>query len=61
MRDDEEDKGEDEDDHSKKRMNSGPEASQRRLACPFFKRNPPRYSEERSCVGPGWLTVHRLK
>lgn len=33
----------------------------KRLACPFFKRNPQRYLEERSCVGPGWRTVHRLK
>lgn len=33
----------------------------KRLACPFFKRNPQRYQEERSCVGPGWRTVHRLK
>lgn len=33
----------------------------KRLACPFFKRNPQRYQEERSCVGPGWVTLHRLK
>lgn len=31
------------------------------LACPFFKRNPQRYQRERSCVGPGWETMHRLK
>lgn len=33
----------------------------RMLACPFFKRNPQRYQRERSCVGPGWETMHRLK
>lgn len=32
-----------------------------RLACPFFKRNPQRYKEKRSCVAPGFRTVHRLK
>lgn len=37
------------------------EPSKKRLACPFFKHNPRRYQEERSCVGPGWRTVHRLK
>ncbi|PSR88576.1 hypothetical protein BD289DRAFT_232132 [Coniella lustricola] len=36
------------------------EQSNKRLACPFFKHNPQRYQEERSCVGPGWKTVHRL-
>lgn len=37
------------------------DTSNKRLACPFFKRNPHRYKEERSCVGPGWKTIHRLK
>lgn len=37
------------------------ETEVRRLACPFFKRNPHRYKDQSKCVGPGWVTVHRLK
>jgi hypothetical protein len=32
-----------------------------RLACPFFKRNPENHRKWRSCAGPGWPTVHRVK
>lgn len=36
--------------------------SSRRLACPFFKRKPWKYQQHsRSCTGPGFHTVHRLK
>lgn len=45
---------------NRKRQKNG-KAEQRRLACPFFKRNPQRYKEKRSCVAPGFRTVHRLK
>lgn len=31
------------------------------LACPFFKHNVNRYRECRSCPGPGWKSIHRLK
>ncbi|RFU31470.1 hypothetical protein B7463_g4863, partial [Scytalidium lignicola] len=31
------------------------------LACPFFKHNPRKYMYWRSCPGPGWNTVHRIK
>jgi hypothetical protein len=34
---------------------------EKRLACPFFKRNSLKYKNERSCVGPGWSSVHRIK
>lgn len=37
------------------------ETEVRRLACPFFKRNPHKYKDQSKCVGPGWMTVHRLK
>lgn len=37
------------------------ETEVKRLACPFFKRNPHRYKDQSKCVGPGWTTVHRLK
>ncbi|KAJ4298221.1 hypothetical protein N0V90_006120 [Kalmusia sp. IMI 367209] len=33
----------------------------RKLACPFFKRNSERYLNRRSCVGPGWDEVRRVK
>lgn len=57
------DSDEEEDDgrRSKAKMAKTEEFETRRLACPFFKRNPHRYKEERSCVGPGWMTVHRVK
>jgi hypothetical protein len=45
----------------KKRRPVGDDEVGRRLACPYFKRDPRKYSEERSCVGPGWRTVHRVK
>jgi hypothetical protein len=34
---------------------------QLRLACPFYARAPWKARKERSCRGPGWPTVHRLK
>lgn len=33
----------------------------RKLACPFFKRKPQTYMLWKSCPGPGWDSVHRLK
>lgn len=33
----------------------------RPFACPFFKHDPRFYSARRSCPGPGWPTVHRMK
>lgn len=33
----------------------------RRFACPYFKRDPRKYRKHRSCVGPGWTAVHRVK
>jgi hypothetical protein len=31
------------------------------LACPYYKRNPKKHQKLRSCAGPGWSTVHRVK
>ncbi|ROV95404.1 hypothetical protein VMCG_08478 [Cytospora schulzeri] len=58
-----------EDDGSDGEENEGPrmkkakidETEVKRLACPFFKRDPHRYKDQSKCVGPGWTTVHRLK
>lgn len=38
-----------------------PPLTRRRFACPYFKRSPNRHMHQRSCVGPGWPSVHRLK
>lgn len=32
-----------------------------RFACPFYKHDPNRYRNRRTCAGPGWPTVHRMK
>jgi hypothetical protein len=32
-----------------------------RFACPFYKHDPDRYKAARSCCGPGWESVHRVK
>ncbi|KAH7131113.1 hypothetical protein EDB81DRAFT_807941 [Dactylonectria macrodidyma] len=37
------------------------EANSKRLACPYLKYNPRKYESEKSCMGPGWATVHRVK
>jgi hypothetical protein len=31
-----------------------------RFACPYYQRNPQKH-KSRSCAGPGWITVHRVK
>jgi hypothetical protein len=31
------------------------------FACPYYKNNPARYSNERGCCGPGWYNISRLK
>jgi hypothetical protein len=31
------------------------------FACPFLKHNPQRYRKAKSCPGPGWNTIPRLK
>lgn len=31
------------------------------FACPFFKRKPEKHRKWRSCAGPGWKSVHRVK
>lgn len=32
-----------------------------KFACPFYKHEPDRYRSRRTCPGPGWPTVHRMK
>lgn len=57
------DNDEDEEDHSKRRSSDRkiiPPAALK-FACPFFKRNPTNHRAWRSCAGPGWDTIHRVK
>ncbi|KAH6970734.1 hypothetical protein BKA56DRAFT_596823 [Ilyonectria sp. MPI-CAGE-AT-0026] len=63
-----EDEDEDEDDQGHKRPRPAPHSQphavdeeQQRLACPFFKKEPDKYRQRRTCSGPGWNTVHRVK
>ncbi|KAH8701079.1 hypothetical protein BGW36DRAFT_460138 [Talaromyces proteolyticus] len=40
---------------------STPDDKLRKLACPYFKRNPNAHRQNRSCAGPGWISCHRVK
>jgi hypothetical protein len=52
---------ENEDDkHGNKRPKIAP-ANTRKLACPFFKRDPPKYANRQACTGPGYSSIARLK
>ncbi len=33
----------------------------RRFACPFCKHDPKKYKNVKTCCGPGWPDVHRVK
>ena len=44
------------------KLNDFADDQSQRLACPFFKKDPRQYQGgSRSCSGPGWFTVHRIK
>jgi hypothetical protein len=66
-RDDGQGNTDDEDDGSIKRPRISPSSSasgptiRKKFACPFFKHCPERHQRWRSCRGPGWDTVHRVK
>ncbi|KAI8259103.1 hypothetical protein K4K56_006823 [Colletotrichum sp. SAR 10_98] len=52
---------EDNDEHNrvqKKRTKTG---DGRKFACPFYKFDSERWKNERTCCGPGWYEIHRLK
>lgn len=46
---------------NKKRSVKASNSNSPLFACPFYKHDPERYEAARSCCGPGWSTVHRLK
>ncbi|KAI1341367.1 hypothetical protein F5Y15DRAFT_354428 [Xylariaceae sp. FL0016] len=44
-----------------KRLKTADQRAFRKLACPFFKRNKHSRNASKSCAGPGWESVHRIK
>lgn len=65
-RDDQSDSGNDENgggrpDRTKKRVKIITEDNLPRFACPFYKYDPGRFKNHRTCCGPGWTQVHRVK
>ena len=57
----EESSDDDTDEGSRSTKRSKKASPSQRFACPFYKHNPAQYENSRSCVGPGWTTVHRVK
>jgi len=56
-----EDGEEDGDNRRRKRPRVAISGETRKLACPYFKRTPIKYSKWTSCPGPGWDEIHRVK
>ncbi|KXH35482.1 hypothetical protein CSAL01_01563 [Colletotrichum salicis] len=46
---------------NKKRTKTDEDDDRRKFACPFYKHDPARYKSHRTCVGPGWHEIHRMK
>ncbi|KAK3381147.1 hypothetical protein B0H63DRAFT_197093 [Podospora didyma] len=38
-----------------------PSENTKRFACPFYRRNPKKHLKHRSCGGPGWVSIFRIK
>jgi hypothetical protein len=59
--------GDDEDDDGGEDRAAGKKRSKRdvdkgfKFACPFLKHDPAKYENQRTCCGPGWDDVHRVK
>lgn len=49
--------------NTKKRAKREPQAATvgRRFACPFHSNNPAKYKAVKTCCGPGWTDIHRVK
>ncbi|KAI1214277.1 uncharacterized protein F4807DRAFT_455919 [Annulohypoxylon truncatum] len=35
--------------------------AEKKFACPYYKHDPRAHNKHRSCAGPGWTSLHRLK
>lgn len=40
---------------------SAKKTTDKKFACPYYKNNPLKFRHKRTCCGPGWPTVHRVK
>jgi hypothetical protein len=56
-------RGDGDDDRYKKVQveDNSQDLSPRKLACPYYRRNSQKHKKHRSCAGPGWISVHRVK
>jgi hypothetical protein len=67
QRDDDDDEGNGSDDDSGGRRNGNNKRSMtvpekgKLYACPYFKYDPVHFGQTRTCSGPGWQELHRLK
>ncbi len=46
---------------AKKKKVNPKEVPGKKLACPFARHDPARYKSVKTCCGPGWADVHRVK
>lgn len=56
--------GDDEDDDGGEGRAAGKKRTKRvvdKFACPYMKHDPAKYENQRTCCGPGWDDVHRVK
>lgn len=56
-----EDSSDDDDDEKRPRKSIAQNENSPKFACPYYKRDPHRFSSERTCSGPGWPNIQRLK
>ena len=47
--------------NGRKRKYEEEESGERKFACPFYKYDRQAFMSSRTCVGPGWYSVHRVK
>ncbi|KAH6622707.1 hypothetical protein F5144DRAFT_517136 [Chaetomium tenue] len=48
-------------DKAKKKKVNPKEPNEKTFACPFCKHDPAKYKKTKTCCGPGWEDVHRVK
>lgn len=47
--------------HYKKKTKKICDDTRPKFACPFYQYDPQKFKEHRTCLGPGWTEVHRVK
>ena len=55
------DDNDDDDDERRPRKRVAHSEKSPRFACPYYQHDPDRFGSERTCSGPGWTTVQRMK